>query len=337
MSDHWRVPARAADEGRDVSGGKMLRLRWAATCMDCGGSLEPGDQAWWFHLQDAGRCTACAEAPDSVPEAPSNPPRASAAKPPGTPEAKPSPPSTAPPIEPAEVDPGVAGASARRQYERRAAREVAKKQAAVEADELWRSQVRSERPILGWITTKVTPKPTMTPESQATAAWKVGAAGEERVAQVLAEASITALHDRRVPGSKANIDHIAIGAAGVFVIDAKKYTGRLEKRDVGGWLHPDVRLYVNNRNQTKLVHGVAKQSDVVRTALGDLAESTPVHGVLCFVDAQWPGWRPKPIRFDTVTCVWPLALPGFITADGPLQSDHITAITARLAETLPPA
>ena len=37
--------------------------------------------------------------------------------------------------------------------------------------------------------------------------------------------SIAVLHDRRIPGSKANIDHIAITAAGIWVIDAKRYKG----------------------------------------------------------------------------------------------------------------
>jgi hypothetical protein len=33
------------------------------------------------------------------------------------------------------------------------------------------------------------------------------------------------VHDRRVPGCKAIIDHIAVSPGGVYVIDAKKYTG----------------------------------------------------------------------------------------------------------------
>jgi len=40
-----------------------------------------------------------------------------------------------------------------------------------------------------------------------------------------------ALHDRRVPGTKANIDHVAVGAGAVWVIDAKRYQGLVEHRD----------------------------------------------------------------------------------------------------------
>ncbi len=32
-----------------------------------------------------------------------------------------------------------------------------------------------------------------------------------------------ALHDRRVPGKRSNIDRLFVGAAGVYVIDAKRY------------------------------------------------------------------------------------------------------------------
>lgn len=31
------------------------------------------------------------------------------------------------------------------------------------------------------------------------------------------------LHDRRVPGSRANVDHLVIGRSGVWVVDSKAY------------------------------------------------------------------------------------------------------------------
>jgi hypothetical protein len=74
-------------------------------------------------------------------------------------------------------------------------------------------------------------------------------------------AGVRVLHDRRVPGSKANIDHLSVGPAGVFVIDAKQYSGALEKRDLRGWFRVDERLYVAGRDRTKLVEGVAGQAD----------------------------------------------------------------------------
>jgi hypothetical protein len=65
------------------------------------------------------------------------------------------------------------------------------------------------------------------PETQA---WQRGAVGERHVARLLeplVRAGWGVSHDLRVPGSTANIDHVVIGPAGVFVIDAKNYRGRL--------------------------------------------------------------------------------------------------------------
>jgi hypothetical protein len=62
-------------------------------------------------------------------------------------------------------------------------------------------------------------------------AWRRGAAGERRTARHLAALERhgwAVLHDLAVPGSRANIDHLAIGPGGVFVIDSKQYRGRLQ-------------------------------------------------------------------------------------------------------------
>ena len=97
------------------------------------------------------------------------------------------------------------------------------------------------------------------------------------------------LHDRKMPGTSANIDHIVIGPNGVWVIDAKRYDGDVELRDVGGWRRTDLRLYVNNRDQTKLTAGLDKQHDAVRAVLDDMLQVTmPIKRCLCFVKATWP-------------------------------------------------
>jgi hypothetical protein len=45
------------------------------------------------------------------------------------------------------------------------------------------------------------------------------------------------LHDRRIPGrGQASIDHLAIGAGGVTVIDTKAVRGRIRVERVGGLL-----------------------------------------------------------------------------------------------------
>jgi hypothetical protein len=62
-------------------------------------------------------------------------------------------------------------------------------------------------------------------------AWRQGAVGERRTARLLGpleRQGWVVLHDLAVPGSQANIDHLVIGPAGVFVIDSKQYSGRLQ-------------------------------------------------------------------------------------------------------------
>lgn len=228
------------------------------------------------------------------------------------------------------IDPGNAGASARREYERRAERERAKKQARIDADREWRQTVTANSPVIGRVQAALRSKPQMTPESQSTRAWAVGAAGEERVAQVLAAAKVVTLHDRKVPASRANIDHIAIGPAGIYVIDAKKYTGLVEARDKGSRLRSDVRLYVKGRDRTKLVEGVKWQCDVVRTLLGDELADIQVRGVLCFIGAEWPGLLgTKNVTVGGVTCTWPKRLGKLVEAPGVLSPEDLDRVVSR--------
>ena len=64
--------------------------------------------------------------------------------------------------------------------------------------------------------------------------WLRGAAGEAATALVLDELPAgrwAVLHDRRVPGSRANLDHLVIGPSGVWVIDTKATRARVR----AGW------------------------------------------------------------------------------------------------------
>ena len=71
----------------------------------------------------------------------------------------------------------------------------------------------------------------------------------------LASESIRVMHDRRIPRSKANIDHIVVTPGGVWVIDTKRYVGKApEKRVEGGTIWPRVELLtVKGRDKTALV------------------------------------------------------------------------------------
>lgn len=129
-----------------------------------------------------------------------------------------------------------------------------------------------------------------------------------------------------------NIDHIAVAPTGVYVIDAKKYKGRPQLKIEGGFLRPRVeKLLVGTRDCTKLVDGVLKQVDIVRGLVGD---DLPIHGVLCFVEADWPLIGGS---FTTrgVEALWPKRLYPKLNATGPLLTQAVAEVHRRLASSLP--
>jgi hypothetical protein len=167
-----------------------------------------------------------------------------------------------------QVDSGVAGSSARRVYERRKSRDEERRRA------------RFGR--FGGIAGALSPVPS------STKAWETGAIGEERLGvrlDSLASSEIALLHDRGVPGTVANIDHIVITRNRVWVVDAKRYKGRPELRVEGGMLRPRTeRLFVDRRDRTKMVDGVFHQIELLREVIAEVT----VVGAVCFVDADWP-------------------------------------------------
>ena len=288
---------------------KLMNLRRADTCADCGMPLDEGTKAYWDANARVVHCVACVSREVA--------PRAEAVDTDTLPTvANLSMPSFVGELGSAERREDVAGGSARKEYEKRSNRELAKKELLVAEDAEWRRSIKQQRPLLGRIAAALTPVPQIAPESQPTAAWRIGTEGELRVAEVLAVASgVEVLHDRLVPGSRANIDHIVVGPSGVFVIDAKKYQGGIEVRNVGSLFRPDERLYVNGRDRSKLVDGVRCQIEVVRTVLGEGFADIPIHGMLCFVGCEW-GWIMRQKHVGGVTALWPNALPDHVTAAG---------------------
>jgi hypothetical protein len=145
------------------------------------------------------------------------------------------------------------------------------------------------------------------------------------------------LHDRRIPPGRANIDHLAISAAGVFVIDAKRYRGRPHLRIEGGILRPRTEtLLVSRRDCTKLLDGVQKQVQLVRGAIAAAGfDGVPVHGALCFVEADWLliGGSFTTAGIDVL---WPKKAAEKITAGGPVTDEVALALHRSLATTFTP-
>jgi hypothetical protein len=101
-----------------------------------------------------------------------------------------------------------------------------------------------------------------------------------------------------------------------------------------GLLRPRVeRLLVGSRDCTKVVEGVLKQVDGVRELLHD---EVPVHGVLCFVEADWP-LIGGAFTVRGVQVLWPNKLYSRLQAEGPIAFDTLAEIHRKLARALPPA
>lgn len=174
-------------------------------------------------------------------------------------------------------------------------------------------------------------------DPQSTRAWDVGAVGEERLGgrlTTLAGDALRVLHDRRIPGSRANIDHLAVTPTGIWVIDAKRYKARPQLKVEGGIIRVRTeKLFVGSRDCTKLVDGMLKQVQVVETAIG---LDVPVHGVLCFVEADWP-LVGGAFRTRGVEVMWPKKLYPKLHEPGPIDHGDIDDLHRRLGTALPPA
>jgi Nuclease-related domain len=114
--------------------------------------------------------------------------------------------------------------------------------------------------------------------SPETSAWRQGAAGECRTARLLGRLEShgwAILHDLAIPGSRANIDHLAIGPGGVVVIDSKQYRGRLR-------LGPDGLLWHGRHLLTMTLRTVRWEADQADGVLGvadiQVAAIVAVHG-----------------------------------------------------------
>ena len=73
----------------------------------------------------------------------------------------------------------------------------------------------------------------------------------------MASESIRVMHDRRIPRSKANIDHIVVTPGGVWVINTRRYVGKApEKRVVGRIIRPRVELLIYRDNEGTKLEGL---------------------------------------------------------------------------------
>lgn len=217
----------------------------------------------------------------------------------------------------AAFDSGVAGGSARREYERRKANRE--------------TRVKGKFGRLGGVVLALTDDP------QSTRAWASGARGEEKLAAALEGIDgLRVLNDRRIPRSSANIDHILIAPAGVFVVDAKNIRGTIEIRNRGGFFRTDHRLYVGRRDCSALATGLGWQVEAVTAALvaGGAEPLPPVTPVLCFIDGEWPMFG-APNEYAGVRLEGTRSIRKLVTSSEALDSPSIDRFARLLGMALP--
>jgi hypothetical protein len=218
-----------------------------------------------------------------------------------------------------DFDRGIAGAGARREYERRRAN---------------RERRTLERhPHIGSLLLKLQDAP------EHEKAWATGAAGEEALAASLLKRcpEVIVLHDRRMPGSQANIDHLAVAPSGVFVIDAKRYKGKIEVRRP---FFGDPQLVIRGRSRPKLVEGLQRQVDAVRSALASAETEVPVHGSFCFINPKGQASGSgiplvRTLSINGFSLYYPKRLAKRLNQPGKLGGDEARALVEILAQRFP--
>jgi hypothetical protein len=145
---------------------------------------------------------------------------------------------------------------------------------------------------------------------------------------------VLVLHDRGHSGRRATIDHIAIGPAGVYVVDLED----IGCRSVSVKGAPD-HLVVGTREEDHLLVALEARVDIVRAVLGKagLADA-PVVPVLCCVQAA-PTLVEKHLRAGAdgeAHVVGPRGLVRLVSTPGDLDEVQRETLRALIDAALPP-
>ncbi len=161
--------------------------------------------------------------------------------------------------------------------------------------------------------------------------WERGAEGERRTATTLGALPAddwTLFHDVHWPGRpKANIDHVVVGPAGVFVVDSKNWSGRISVDDGA--------LRQNGRGRAATVASASGAALAIRQLLST-SPNVPVIGVLCFVDNDVVGVVEGVVVCSTANVVRMLqARPPVL--EPAAREDIVSRLAAHLSSTAAPA
>lgn len=160
------------------------------------------------------------------------------------------------------------------------------------------------------------------------ARFRVGAAGERHVVQVLGDLLATGwevLPDRRWPGTRrANLDVLLVGPGGVFVIDVKRW------RDVR---IVDGALWHGDAIATESIEALADQAEAVREALAGIGLAAAEVVPLLVLDGADVG----SVRIGTGYVLGERQLAGFLLRRAArLTPEQVATLSAALEQACPP-
>ena len=154
----------------------------------------------------------------------------------------------------------------------------------------------------------------------------------DRSLDALCHGGVQVLHDRRVLGVRERADHIAVAASGVWVISSRQASGRVAIREAR---FGKDRLMVGDHDCSKLIDTLDRQVAAARTMLRTFAPAVPVHGALCFIDAELPALGA--LSFRGYPVLHPRALARLLNEDGPIDELQTSILAQRLERRFPPA
>lgn len=184
---------------------------------------------------------------------------------------------------------------------------------------------------------KVTRGQSETALRKQSAAWAAGAVGEQRVARKLGRirrSGFVVLHDRLVdPGKAWNIDHLVVGPAGVFFVDAKNWRGRITVPN--GVL---TRTWFAGPAQGTKTEKMVGEVDKVRSLASYTAArlGCPVTPVLCLCGAQSRHFEGAVTVRGVVVVSMDRLVPWLESLPPRLRPDEV-AVTGQVARTVLPA
>jgi len=149
---------------------------------------------------------------------------------------------------------------------------------------------------------------------------------------------VIVLNDRRVPDSPVTIPLIAVGPAGVFVIDAQHHKGLVHTRRPGPLGRLDLpELHVGRKNCTHSLDELGRQVEIVRASLAGVRSGSqvPVSAMLCLTRAEWG--LASSARVRDVWVGWPQLMAGALVSPPCMDSPTVEEVAGTIGARLPAA